>query len=86
MGKHLGQHLLTSKNTAEKIVDTSLLDTNKNDFVLEIGPGKGMLTEKLLVFKYKTVLYIRKRHKVFLFWRNRYADVPQSHNKRIKDL
>ena len=73
MGKHLGQHLLTSKNTAEKIVDTSLLDTNKNDFVLEIGPGKGMLTEKLLE-KYKTVLCVEKDKSFFEYLENRFKD------------
>ena len=66
MGKHLGQHLLNSKNTVEKIVETSLLDTNKNDFVLEIGPGKGILTEKLLE-KYKIVICIEKP---FFFTKN----------------
>ena len=42
--KHLGQHFLTDKNIAGKIVD-SLLD--KTRLVLEIGPGMGVLTEFL---------------------------------------
>lgn len=43
--KHLGQHFLTDKNIAEKIVDC--LDP---EFlcVLEIGPGTGVLTKPLL--------------------------------------
>ncbi len=39
--KHLGQHFLTDRNTAGKIVD-SLQD--KTRLVLEIGPGMGVLT------------------------------------------
>lgn len=43
--KHLGQHFLTDKNIARKIV-TSLNPDAKN--VLEIGPGTGILTGILL--------------------------------------
>jgi len=39
--KHLGQHFLTDRNIAGKIVD-SLIE--KTDVVLEIGPGMGVLT------------------------------------------
>ncbi len=39
--KHLGQHFLTDRNIAGKIVD-SLIE--KTDLVLEIGPGMGVLT------------------------------------------
>lgn len=42
--KFLGQHFLTDKNIANKIVDA----LSDNDNVLEIGPGKGILTELLL--------------------------------------
>jgi 16S rRNA (adenine1518-N6/adenine1519-N6)-dimethyltransferase len=42
--KHLGQHFLTDRNIAFKIVD-SLPDTNN---ILEIGPGKGILTGYIL--------------------------------------
>ncbi len=45
--KHLGQHFLTDKNIAEKIVN-SLQSTNKYDHVLEVGPGMGILSDFLL--------------------------------------
>jgi 16S rRNA (adenine1518-N6/adenine1519-N6)-dimethyltransferase len=41
-----GQHYLTRSAIAEKIV--RLAGVSKNDTVLEIGPGKGILTEALL--------------------------------------
>lgn len=44
--KHLGQHFLHDKHTAEKIAATLSLETYKN--VLEIGPGTGALTKYLL--------------------------------------
>ena len=44
--KHLGQHFLTDENIAKKIADTIQLEGY--DFVLEIGPGMGVLTKYLL--------------------------------------
>ena len=43
--KHLGQHFLTDINIAQRICD-SLSEENKN--ILEIGPGKGVLTKIML--------------------------------------
>src|SRR3984885_4826955 len=45
--KHLGQHFLTDKNIAAKIVD-SLKSTDKYGQVLEVGPGMGILSDFLL--------------------------------------
>ncbi|MDL2238574.1 16S rRNA (adenine(1518)-N(6)/adenine(1519)-N(6))-dimethyltransferase RsmA [Bacteroidales bacterium OttesenSCG-928-K22] len=46
--KHLGQHFLIDNNIAERICD-SLPEGGKN--VLEIGPGKGVLTDIMLLKK-----------------------------------
>lgn len=45
--KHLGQHFLTDKNIAGKIVD-SLHRTAEYSRVLEVGPGMGILSDFLL--------------------------------------
>jgi 16S rRNA (adenine1518-N6/adenine1519-N6)-dimethyltransferase len=45
--KHLGQHFLTDKNIAAKIVD-SLRPENRYQQVLEVGPGMGILSDILL--------------------------------------
>ncbi|RKR80179.1 16S rRNA (adenine1518-N6/adenine1519-N6)-dimethyltransferase [Mucilaginibacter gracilis] len=45
--KHLGQHFLTDKNIAEKIVN-SLKLTDSYKQVLEVGPGMGILSDFLL--------------------------------------
>ncbi|NLW01967.1 MAG: 16S rRNA (adenine(1518)-N(6)/adenine(1519)-N(6))-dimethyltransferase RsmA [Clostridiaceae bacterium] len=43
--KSLGQNFLTDANIIRKIVDTAEVD--KNDLVLEVGPGIGALTARL---------------------------------------
>ncbi|WP_207422307.1 16S rRNA (adenine(1518)-N(6)/adenine(1519)-N(6))-dimethyltransferase RsmA [Desertivirga brevis] len=45
--KHLGQHFLTDKNIAQKIVN-SLKPEGKYTEVLEVGPGMGILSDFLL--------------------------------------
>jgi len=45
--KHLGQHFLTDKNIAAKIVE-SLKPAGKYSNVLEVGPGMGILSDFLL--------------------------------------
>jgi 16S rRNA (adenine1518-N6/adenine1519-N6)-dimethyltransferase len=45
--KHLGQHFLTDKNIAAKIVE-SLRPDNRYRQVLEVGPGMGILSDFLL--------------------------------------
>lgn len=44
--RRLGQHFLTDRNILERIVDA--LDPAPGEVVLEIGPGRGSLTEVLL--------------------------------------
>jgi 16S rRNA (adenine1518-N6/adenine1519-N6)-dimethyltransferase len=45
--KHLGQHFLTDKNIAAKIVH-ALVRTDEYNQVLEVGPGMGILSDILL--------------------------------------
>ncbi len=45
--KHLGQHFLTDKKIAAKIVD-GLIHTDQYTQVLEVGPGMGILSDILL--------------------------------------
>lgn len=44
--KHLGQHFLTSKSALRDMLTAA--DVKSSDTVLEIGPGKGVLTRALL--------------------------------------
>jgi len=42
----LGQHFLVNTKVADRIVES--LELNNKDIVLEIGPGKGTLTERII--------------------------------------
>ncbi len=44
--KRFGQHWLVNKKILEIIKEEANL--NENDFILEIGPGRGALTKELL--------------------------------------
>jgi len=44
--KNIGQHFLKDKHIAAKIVDAA--DIEEGDWILEIGPGDGMLTQYVL--------------------------------------
>src|SRR5574343_824786 len=46
--KHLGQHFLTDKRIAEKIV-AGLAPSEQKKFVLEVGPGLGILKDFLVL-------------------------------------
>lgn len=51
--KSLGQHFLRSKKALLQIVESASI--TKNDIVLEIGPGEGVLTEQLLALASKVI-------------------------------
>ncbi|MDI9471908.1 MAG: 16S rRNA (adenine(1518)-N(6)/adenine(1519)-N(6))-dimethyltransferase RsmA [Bacillota bacterium] len=51
--KRFGQHFLHDNNILEKI--THAMDPQKEDVLLEIGPGIGTLTERLLPFSGKYI-------------------------------
>lgn len=53
--KTLGQNFLKDENIIDKIVDS--IDYKDNNLVIEIGPGAGALTKKLLNKADRTILY-----------------------------
>ena len=59
--KSLGQNFLIDKNIINKIIN--LVDI-KNKNIIEIGPGKGALTDLLLLKKPKSLTSDRKRLKL----------------------
>ena len=56
--KSLGQNFLIDTNILDKIVESA--DLSKEDIVLEIGPGSGNLTEKILGKKPKKIYVVEK--------------------------
>lgn len=68
--KSLGQNFLKSEEALNKMCLISDLDDK--DVILEIGPGKGALTKKLLE-KVSTVIAIEKDDNLFLFLKEKFA-------------
>jgi len=68
--KSLGQNFLKSVLALNKIISAG--EISKEDTVLEIGPGKGVLTEKLLG-KAGQVIAIEKDYDLFLFLQDKFS-------------
>ena len=69
--KSLGQNFLTSQTIVNDIVRAAEL--NKNDIVLEIGPGKGILTKALLK-KVGQVIAIEKDRRLIPLLEERFEE------------
>ncbi len=72
--KHLGQHFLTDKNIAEKIVN-SLIHHQHYKQVLEVGPGMGVLSDFLLQKKEYETYLIDIDTESFHFLKKKYPDI-----------
>lgn len=69
--KSLGQHFLKSEKALSQIVDAS--DPVGDDIILEIGPGHGVLTERLVFFAGK-VIAVEKDRELIPLLEERFAD------------
>src|SRR3990167_481712 len=67
--KSLGQHFLRSEKALSRIIDES--DPAGDDLILEIGPGEGVLTDRLLKFAGK-VIAVEKDDKLYEKLKNKY--------------
>lgn len=68
--KSLGQNFLKSEPALRKIIEAG--EIHNTDVVLEIGPGKGALTEKLLEVSEK-VIAVEKDYELFGFLKTKFA-------------
>ena len=69
--KSLGQNFLTDINIIKKIIKIINIE---NRIVLEIGPGYGGLTNKILNIKPKKILAVEKDKKLSLFLKEKFRD------------
>ena len=74
--KSLGQNFLTDKNIIKKIVN--LVDVY-NRHVIEIGPGKGSLTDEILKRKPRSISIIEKDSNLYKDLKSKYST-----NKEMK--
>jgi len=77
--KSLGQNFLTSRKVVEDIVNAA--EINGNDVILEVGPGKGILTEALLS-KAKKVIAMEKDERFAEFLKEKF--VPEIENGKLE--
>ncbi len=86
--KSLGQNFINDTNLLSKIVDDGKISTN--DTILEIGPGKGSLTNEILKKKPKKLIVVEKDNNLSEFLFNKFGDQIKILNKDIltcyKDL
>ncbi len=78
--KHFGQHFLNNKSLAQKIANT--LRHKEYDFVLEIGPGTGVLTQFLLKQNDINLYVIEIDNESVNYLKNNY---PQLQNKILEN-
>ncbi len=71
--KRLGQHFLTDTRALDKIADA--LDITRSDTVIEIGPGRGALTDRLAA-RAGRLITIEVDKLLVPILRARYADQP----------
>lgn len=60
--RSLGQNFITDKKFLKKL--SSFIQTNEQDVIIEIGPGKGALTHYLAKKKFKKLILIEKDRKL----------------------
>ena len=70
--KSLGQNFLIDKNIINKIVEIGKVEKNKN--ILEIGPGYGSLTNKIISKNPKKFFAIEKDKKISSYLKKKFTD------------
>ena len=68
--KSLGQNFLTDKNISKKIIKLVKI---KDRHVIEIGPGKGALTDEIIKQKPTTLTLIEKDEDLSINLKKRYS-------------
>ncbi|MBI2633909.1 MAG: ribosomal RNA small subunit methyltransferase A [Parcubacteria group bacterium] len=71
INRRLGQHFLVSQEVLDKIIQASRLSLR--DTILEIGPGRGALTEEL-VKRVKKVVAVEKDGELAKFLRKKFGE------------
>ena len=70
--KSLGQNFLVNKEILNQIAD--LGEIKSDDIILEVGPGTGNLTEKILKKKPKKIIVVEKDKYLTLFLKKKFNE------------
>ena len=79
--KSLGQNFLNNEIILDKIVESGKI--SNNDIVLEIGPGTGNLTKKILEKKPKHLIVIEKDKNLSMMLKDKFKKKFEIINKDI---
>ncbi len=79
--KSLGQNFLIDKKILNQIVKLGEID--KNDTIIEVGPGTGNLTEEILKMKPKNITVIEKDKNLIEILKSKFGDKIEIINKDI---
>lgn len=86
--KHFGQNFLTQPKIAQDLVDAGKITAN--DTAMEIGPGKGVLTEKILATGAKLIAVEKDRDLISLLNEKFKAEIEKKQliiiNSDIRDI
>ena len=77
--KSLGQNFLVDQKILSLITDT--INISNKDIVLEVGPGTGNLTEKILEKKPKDLILIEKDKRLFHHLNEKYGNKIKVYNE-----
>ena len=69
--KSLGQNFLIDKNICQKIVNSINIE---NNIIIEIGPGLGQITDKIILKKPKKLILIEKDNNLYKKLQIKYTD------------
>ena len=73
--RKFGQNFLTDDNIAKDIV--SFLSDSKIKTIIEIGPGKGILTKYLLRISHKEIKFVEIDEECILYLKNKYPNIEK---------
>ncbi len=73
--KRFGQHWLTDETVLKKIIAAA--DLHSNDRVLEVGPGRGVLTERLLSSEAAGIHAVELDRDLVIGLKRRFCDQPR---------
>ena len=79
--KNLGQNFLIDREILNTI--RNLGEISSNDIVLEVGPGTGNLTEKILEMKPKKLIVVEKDYKLIKILKKKFNDEIEIVNEDI---
>ena len=82
--KSLGQNFLVDDNVLDII--TNLGNINANSTILEIGPGTGNLTEKIILKKPKRIVLVEKDESLSKNLEKKFSGKVEVINKDFLDL